>query len=115
MVPEFADVTKFVAAKTEMVGEKNADSGGGIVALYAAIAIGLIAWWLGSLSTGIVAAILTFFVLVVLMILGGRAIFGDPGKPSKLKVIEESKIVSVREQVREHRCCIQCKQPAEVV
>jgi hypothetical protein len=86
MVPKFGDVTKTEKA-----------SGTGCFAYVAAAIVGILVWSNFSFIAGGLAAYVTYIVAYM---------FDQPTQYT---------CTVVREQVGEHRCCIQCKEPAEVI
>jgi len=75
-------------------------------AFYAAVFCGIIAWWNFSFGGGVLTAIIAYIITLIAMAFAGYPLDDTP-------VTIEPRLV--HRKVGEHRCCIQCKQPAEVV
>jgi len=98
MVPKFDDVT--------LPNVKPGASGMGCFAYVAAAIIGIIVWCYFSFFAGVFAAIVTIVVGAVVIAKNGGHFTDQPTQYTN---------TVVRAQVGNHRCCIQCKKPAEVI
>ena len=113
MVPVIGDVEEveevIETPETKIPGK----SGIGCFTMIAVVVIGISVWYYNSFSWGLVAAISALILGAICSNADGmsRAVEPERIEPRKTRKV----IHIVKKQVGEHRCCIQCRQPAEIV
>ncbi len=104
MVPEFEDITR-IATPQHVV--KTGDNWG-FAALIAPLIVGVLIWVVFPFWVGIGSAIGAFVLVLVTLRKAGSTWF------SNTKLIPATMVTS-KEKVAEHRCCIQCRRPSKTL
>jgi len=104
MVPEFADVTHTETLRGKVTPDVP---GKGCAIFWVAAISAIITWIVFSFVAGLVIGAVLFVAGAYFF----RPFFEDPGIKEPDKKITKT----INKQVAEHRSCIQCRQPVEVL